>query len=262
MTNKQTTDKAFNFKGGVLIIGSLLWQDYVIKKNNTIRLDLRNNRLDLPSKVTVKTPIRYGRESGVKQKVFTMTFSNSCRGKNIGTGFVIPFSTNPLKNFDELLTEANEIAKAEGMDKTFITKNGDGVWCILGLLINKKKISIADKTTLENYWQEQLKQDSDYADFNYTNFKLGSEQPCILQSGLLNIPWVVALNNKDQKEVDSYDFVIATATLPTGPKYPSVKTLAKNVIADTDRKYFIRNNESGIITFQDERICNEIEQII
>jgi len=254
------SNEKLNIKGGVLLIGSLLWQDYVKKNDNTIRMDWRDNNLGLSSKVVVKVPIRYGRKSGINTKVFTMTFSNSCRGKNIGLGFVIPFSRNPLTNFEQLRTEARECAIAEGMDNTFIAKNNNGVWCVLGLLINKKKTSSADKTALENFWQEQLMNDSYYADFNYMNFKLGREQPSILQNGLLNIPWPVALNKYDRKEVDSYDFVIATATLPTGVRYPSFKTLARNVILDTDRKYFLNNYKSGIITFQDVGICNKIDK--
>ena len=31
------TDKKLNLKGGVLIVGSLLWQDYLLKNDNTIR---------------------------------------------------------------------------------------------------------------------------------------------------------------------------------------------------------------------------------
>ncbi|HEX8289660.1 MAG TPA: hypothetical protein VF556_16875 [Pyrinomonadaceae bacterium] len=245
-------EQTFNLKGGVLIIGSLLWQDYVRRKSNTIRLDWRNNHLELKSAIGVKTPIRYGRISG--GGVYTMTFANSCRGKNLGTGFVVPFRNNPITNFTQLRDEARELARAEGMDRTFISSIDRNPWCVLGILFNKKKKSKANITAVSNWWEKQLIQDEDYSRFQSADFGLGKEKTCILSNGVLNIPWVVPIKSQDKKELGEYDFVIATATLPTRDKYPSIKKLVSAVERDTDRRYFLRNYERGITTFQDERV--------
>ena len=254
------TDKTFEIKGGALIIGSLLWQVYVGRENNNTRQDWRDNRLDISSKIKVKTPIRYGRVSG--GGIYTITFSNSCRGKNIGTGFVVPFRNNPLTNINQLLTEAEQISVAEGMNKTFISSNSEGPWCVLGILFNKTKILQADKNNIKIWWQERLRSDPDFYNFDCLNFRIGSEKNCILSNGQLNIPWPIVVNSTDNKELDSYDFVIATATLPTKPKYPSVSILSENIMADTERKYFLNNYEYKIRTFQDERVHKKVNKTL
>lgn len=249
------TNQTFNLKGGVLAIGSLYWQKN-LNPNDTIRIDWRNNRLSQTSEIKVKTPIRYGRLSN--DGIYTMTFSNLCRGKNVGTGFVIPFSHNPLKSDSQLLKEAQEISTAEGMKGRFIKSINHQPWCVLGILFNKTKISKGNRNILEIWWQQQVEKDADYLNFQSSNFGHGSEKPCILQNGVLNIPWVIPVNNTDQKELDSYDFVIATATLPTGSKYPSVGKIVSSVKNDSTRKYFLNNSRAGITTFQDKRINKKL----
>ncbi len=252
------TEQTFNLKGGVLIIGSLLWQDYVKQNNNTIRRDWRNSRLDIASSIGVKAPIRYGRLSS-RDNIYTMVFSNSCRNKNLGSAFAVPFCNNSITSLSQLMTEASALATAEGMSRTFISSNGQGQpWCVLGILFNKKKIAQTDRAELSNWWQRELSKDTDYSRFHIDNFKLGSEKPCILPDGLLNIPWMTPINSKDKKRLDEFDFLLATATLPTGNRYPSVEKLFNAVKADNDRKYFRNNFAKGITTFQDERINKKL----
>jgi len=251
------TEQTFNLKGGVLIIGSLLWQNNVGQNNNTIRLDWRKSRLDIDSSIGVKVPIRYGRLSS--GGIYTMTFANSCRGKNLGTAFVVPFQSNPITNWTQLITEASELSRAEGMSRTFISSNGQRQpWCILGLLFNKNKVAPSDRTTLSGLWQQELSKDKDFTNFDADNFKHGNEKPCILPDGHLNIPWTIPINNKDKKSLEEFDFFLATATLPNENIYPSIKKIAISVNADNDRKYFRNNFANGITTFQDNRINKKI----
>ena len=83
------TKKEIDLKGGVLVIGSLLWQDYLDKPGDDIRKNWRANSLSISNKIQVKMPIRYGRFSE-KSQIYTMVFSNACKRKS-GTAFVLPF---------------------------------------------------------------------------------------------------------------------------------------------------------------------------
>ena len=49
-------------KGGVILIGSLYWQDD-LKKNDNIRKEWRDTSLDIEKSILAKLPIRYGRYS-------------------------------------------------------------------------------------------------------------------------------------------------------------------------------------------------------
>ena len=72
--------------GGVIIIGSLLWQhDLCPEKFDNVRRSWRNAALILDEKILVKLPIRYGRYS--KGSIYTMVFSTRCeKTQRLGTG--------------------------------------------------------------------------------------------------------------------------------------------------------------------------------
>lgn len=248
----------FNPQVGVLIVGSLLWQDYLVTKDDTIRKEWRHNHLDIKSAIAVQVPIRYGRLSG--GNIYTMTFANSVRSKP-GAAWVIPFQTNPVTNLDQLLLEAIELSNAEGMKKRFIKIDGNNVpWSVLGILFNEKKIAAEQKQNLSDWWKAQLEADPNYKFYSAKTFKLGTEKPCILQNGQLNFPWINAVRDKDKAKLDAYDFLIATATLPTNGKYPSISKMVTNVSNDKVRRYFMNNNERGITTFQDTRVLKKINE--
>lgn len=67
-------------RGGILIIGSLLW-------DNGQRDAWRRLRLRVGEKVYVKAPIRYGRRSQGRGNTFTMTFAH---GGLHGQGVLVP----------------------------------------------------------------------------------------------------------------------------------------------------------------------------
>lgn len=244
-----------NANGGVLIIGSLLWQPNLGNADNTVRKDWRDNYLKMPSKIAVKVPIRYGRQSG--GGVYTMTFSNTCR-KKPGNAFVAAFRANPVKTYDELLSEATALSSAEGMGRKFIEAGSAGIWGVLGILFNENRIEKVKKAAILSWWETKLKAELLYPDFHHKDFRLGTESPCILQNGNLNFPWVTALNTKDDKRLNEFDFLLATATMPTNIKYPSVQKMISNVQKDTGRHYFKNNNTRGIVTHQDERILKKL----
>jgi hypothetical protein len=239
-----------NLKGGVLIIGSLLWQDHLNNEGNDIRKKWRDEHLLLEHKIMVRVPIRYGRLSN--SGIYTMTFSNSCKGTKQGTGFFIPFKKTPLSTFEDLMNEVKETSIAEGMRGNFLngTRN---IWCCMGFLTNPKTVSIKIKKTLTTKWREKIKEQGR---LDISQFKIGKEKPCIDNDGKLNLNWLSPVDQRDAERLNSYDIVIATATKPTN--YPNIKELSEKVKADTQRYYFIQNYKFGITTFQDVKVLNKV----
>lgn len=249
-------NRKLNLSGGALIIGSRLWQPNSGGSDNTIRKGWRDNRLNLRSRTKVKTPIRcYGRFfNGV---VYTMTFPISCKHKP-GIAFAVLFRQKPINSAEELQVEAMELSRAEGMRRKFMEANGDGIWGVLGILFNEDRIDPSKKEWLQSWWKQKIEAEPLYPDFNYLDFRLSKKQPCILQGGSLNIPWPKVVNTRFENRLANLDFLLATATRPTGIKYPSVTTMVKNVRDDKGRKYFRKNNRKGIITHQDPHILKKL----
>lgn len=247
---------SFELNGGVLIIGSLLWQDHT-QTDKLGRENWRKRQLDLENKIFVRTPIRYGRLSS--GNVYTMTFSNSCRGKKQGTGFVAPFKLNPISNFESLLVEVKELSRAEGMNSTFISTDRNGqIWCVLGILFNMKRIQTKDKKMTLDWWKEKIRASDNYNEFNSNKFKQGKEKPSVTQFGELNIPWPAAIDKECEERLDELSFLLATTTAPTGDRYPNSKTLEKSIAEDLKRKYFVNNRNNKITTFQDHKFENKL----
>jgi hypothetical protein len=243
--------KEFSMKGGVLIIGSLLWQDN-LKENDNIRKKWREKYLREHEKIVVKAPIRYGRLS--KNDVYTITFSNSCSRNKMGTCYFIPFKQTSITTFDTLKRESEEVSNAEGMEKQFLKTTEQGeVWSVLGILINPKTVEKKIARLIYNKWKKLIKENGG---FNPKEFKIGHEKPCVDKRGKLNIDWPMALDKRYEDVINGFDFMIATATKPT--KYPDITELAEKVRSDTKRYYFIENYKSGITTYQDIEVINRM----
>ncbi|MDR6560056.1 MULTISPECIES: hypothetical protein [unclassified Arcicella] len=243
-----------NLKGGVLIIGSLLWQDHLKnEKEDNLRKLWREKHLSLDNKIMVKVPIRYGRLSN--SDIYTMTFSNSCRTTKQGTGFFVPFKQTLLTTFTDLMSEVKETSIAEGMNGKLLSKEKgtEKIWCCMGLLTNPQTVSKETKKSLITQWSEKI---SEQGTLDISQFKIGREKPCIDKKGNLSLNWLSPVDKKDTEKLNSYDLIIATATKPT--KYPSIEELSEKVKADTTRYYFIQNYKFGITTFQDIKVLNKV----
>ncbi|MGB8193689.1 MAG: hypothetical protein WCF67_17285 [Chitinophagaceae bacterium] len=245
-----------NLNGGVLIIGSLLWQDHLSEKGDDIRKKWRKDHLDASADIYVQVPIRYGRRS--RGGVYTMTFANSVR-QALGIGVVRSFAANPIQGLDALKKETKALSVAEGMEGQFIKNDKQNMpWSVLAILLNRRIVTNQQREDLLNWWLTQLQAEKTYPNFQAENFRLGNEEPCIEQNGSLNIPWIKSIDPAKQEILDQHHFLIATATLPTGTNYPDVATMRTSVQEDTERQYFLNNYKHGIRTFQDEEIVNEI----
>lgn len=239
-----------NIRGGVLVIGSLLWQDD-LNPNDKVRKSWRNNRLSIEQGILVKTPIRYGRLS--KSGIYTMTFSNSCIKKQ-GTAFAIPFRQKKFDSVEEIIYEGKELSKAEGMDGNFMSSGKtNSPWGVLGILLNPNNIDKNRIKSIIKGWSESMAREGI---LNNKIFKLQSEKPAIKTTGELNIKWPMVVDVRQKDDFNKFDFLLATVTRPTD--YPSITKLKATVLKDKTRYYFIQNFKNGITTFQDIGVINQL----
>ena len=232
----------FKLNGGVLIIGSLLWD------NSEIRKEWRNKNLrPLQEGITVKAPIRYGRISKSRNCTYSMVFSNECvESSKLGIAKFLGFLNNPV-SFDEFWIHCNALIQAErNKAESFATFNWS--WGALGLCINPKtEIHNPKKVELlKENWKTK------YSSLIPSDFQVDSEGLIISGEGILNVQWM--------EELDKYDFFITTLTKPE-KKYPSSYKIAERMIINKDESYFNTTQEYGIKTFQDNEIKLELKVI-
>jgi hypothetical protein len=230
----------WNFKGGVIIVGSLLWQDYLDDPGDDIRAKWRRAHLDIENKIPVRLPIRYGRTS--KSKIVTMVFSNRMARKK-GFGYIVPFKTR-INNKDELLCEAIALSAAEGMKGNFVRN-----WGVLTYLINDSIVNTKQKNEIVRLFRQKKS-----TTFDVNEYKVDKERSCVSKSLKLDINWVAPVLENDKHKVDGFHLLLATATKPD-KIIPTYDKIAQTILGDTKRKYFINNLTNGIITYDDFEIA-------
>jgi hypothetical protein len=231
---------SLNLKAGVIIIGSLLWQDYLYNQGDDIRANWRSAHLDLNNKIPVRVPIRYGRKS--RSNIMTMVFSNRMARKT-GFGYVVPFK-KIINNKDELLCEAIALSAAEGMNGNFVSS-----WGVIAYLLNDSIIDVIQKKEIVTLFRKKRN-----AKFDIHEYKVGKERSCISKSLKLDINWLAPVSGNDKQKIDEFHFLLATATKPDN-KLPTHKEIAQTIKTDIQRKYFINNLINGIITHDDFEIA-------
>jgi len=86
-----------------------------------------------------------------------------------------------------------------------------------------------------------------------------TEKSVMDSKGFLTIRWPQKV--KKQTDLDDFDVLISTVTLPTMYKgrYPTTYQIANSMNKAEYYNYFLNNRKNGIITFQDERILKGIQ---
>jgi hypothetical protein len=225
------------FKGGVVIIGSLLWES-TVRRYSWRSLYLR----DITSKTPVAVKIRYGRPSTSRKDTYSMIFSNHPSTK-FGQGFIVGFKDS-IKSFRALEKQAVAMASAENLwtDNPTLNKR----WGTVGLLINPN-IDSKNKSGADIIRDRWTRLYQNYrSTFNPDTYCIENERSVIDQNGFLLIDWTEAMND--------YDFLIATPVVPKIKIPLSPKEVASKMIEKNYTEYFDRNTASGISTFQDEEI--------
>lgn len=231
-------------KGGILIIGSLLWDE-----KSEIRKKWRNDFLDIENKIKTKAPIRYGRvSSGNSRKcTYTMVFSEECNRENkLGNAFFVPFKDISV-NLETLRNQSLELIKSERNKKLLKSESFDWDWGTLALAINPDLLDkVPEKhKQLTEFWKKQYG-----GGFNPEQYKVGNEKPAVDKQGILSFNWT--------DELKDFDFLIATATKPE-KEYPTPKKIADRIIVNEYSEYFDENVKAGISTFQDKEIQDLIK---
>jgi hypothetical protein len=224
---------------GVLIIGSLLWDD------DPVREAWRRERLAMDSTVTVSAPIRYGRRSGARRgRTYTMVFSRSTQA---GRARVVRCS-RAITSADDLIAEALRLWEAEELSVNTGRIATD--WGCVALLCNpERRIS----REFVEAWARRVKDQQGYGNVRQT----ADEGRLISEDGLLQIGWPRCVQGGAGVDLDLLLVTANDPTLTGTPlSYPSVATIVEawNNAANEHAEYFWKNTDNGITTFQDDAI--------
>jgi hypothetical protein len=227
-----------NLRGGVFVIGSLLWEKSEIRKS------WRLGNLEWKKRKLVNLPLRYGRISTSRSCTFTMVFSSDCKpSEKIGKGYFIPFKNNPLPR-DTIFSQARKLMDAEHNKFKNLNRFNWG-WGTLGLAINPKNYKNANiKKEVEAFSKEWANKYS--SGFNPKEYKVGDELPIISNKGILRINW--------PERLKEFDFAIGTVCKPEIEEYPTAKEIAERILVNKYDEYFKENLKHSISTFQDKEI--------
>jgi hypothetical protein len=219
-------------RGAILIIGSLLWDEE--------RAAWRSSRLSSDERQLVRTPINYGRRSHSRGNTFTMTFIPNAP---LGQGVLLPCK-NPVLTFEDLLTEAQELWRAEAKtvargcigvlfrEPKAKTESLGKAWGCVGVLFRDPASGYAQN------WCEVFR-------------KKASPVSPVDDRGILGIPWP----ETTERVAADADFILGTATRRECES-PSVKDIVDawlNQVGGHEH-YFFKNVEAGIRTHQDGAI--------
>lgn len=235
----------YSLNGGVLVIGSLFWQnDLETKSNDGLRQAWRSNRLDISKCIDVSAPIRYGRFS--KEDVYTMIFDNRLSKENFGTAKAIPFKRSP-SDWTELKHEVEQLSSVEGQGQRFIkwSTQASEAWCICCICFNPTLDKEIKSDILEN-WRKALKESAN----GYRYFSKFCCRFSLNKVGELDIPWPT--------EANQFDYLIATSTQPRNRKGIDVLTVDEIAEYAVNRGYLKPNIAHGIKTFQDAAILQKL----
>ena len=235
-------------KGGVLIIGSLLWD-----KDNYNRKEWWK-KLDLSRKQKVSLPIRYGRTSEKNRKgTYSMVFSTSLEdSNNLGVGYFVPF-IKEIVSEKEFRNEVVDFAIAEG----FVGGRIAAGWGSICLKLNPKSekgeidvlISNWKKMVVENKENRTSKQTLP----NLNDFGEENERKTITDN------WILNISDNIFSEIVDIDFILATSNAlkhrnTDERKYPSAKEIAKAIVDASYYDYFLKNRLNGIKTKEDRLV--------
>lgn len=220
-------------RGGILIIGSLLWDDQPAE-----RPAWRDSRLLLDRGESVIASLHYGRRSrGSKRgNTFTMTFDNAAPAR--GSAIVVPCASSACRA-EDLINEAENLWAAED-EFAGAGALGKGWGCVGALF----------RPGTPDHWLEHW--------CKVFRERVASPISPVDDCGLLEIAWPLRL---DGGPVD-LDFLLATATQRECAR-PTANEIADAWIGQDHRyvRYFFENVRHGIRTGDDlaiwRRMCQQ-----
>lgn len=241
---KANKHKEFELNGGVLIIGSLLWDDIPLRAN------WREKYLKIEEKILVPVPIRYGKISTTWKNNYTMVFSQECKKPNrLGKGYFVPFNDNPQNIItlnEQIFALIKSECKKEKIGNIFFWNWGAIVLSINPKILKEDSTKYNNAMNLIEIWKINFG-----SGFKEEKYMFDNEKSCIDSSGFLDFDWV--------EELNEVDFFITAAIIPKHEnknlkKYPTPIEIARKMQESNYSKYFDKNSECGITTFQDNEI--------
>ena len=201
------------------------------------------------AKVKVSLPIHYGRYSA-KKKCCTTTFfpEDEMAGRRMGVGYAIPFKVK-LSKISELESAGVAMARAEGMESRQLRTD----WMTTAIVVNPE---FKDRDRIEFAWSRLVKKKTDkLPDGNDEHFGFDP-------NGYLRTSWPKeAGSGQFLKDID---LVIAVATVPRELDRrliaPTTEEVARAMNGPKGREYFSKNQQNGILTYQDEAIARFIAE--
>lgn len=229
-----------NFKGGIIIIGSLIWDTTPIREKWR-----RAAFKSIDKKVKIPAKIRYGRESTSRANTYSMILSNHPSTK-YGQALILELADS-IKNFKALQTQAFALAAAEGicddLSKPTLTKK----WGAIGILFNPNidKKDTMNASFIKDKWKQLYSVQK--IQVNPEEYVLDQgENPVITRDGFLTIDWV--------SEMNDFDFLLVTTTRPNTDRILSAVEIGTRMNEKKYWTYFDKNRENEIYTFQDQEI--------
>jgi hypothetical protein len=223
---------------GVLIIGSLFWE------SERGRAAWRDARLNVVSAQTVSAPIRYGRRSGTRGNSYTMVFSRQC---SPGRAKLVPCS-HAISTLQDLIAEAECLWKAEEPDAQ--AHRIASTWGCVAVLCHPERTIPED---VLRGWADRVSREPDYGRVSQTK-----DEGILVgrNDGLLRIEWP---RLAESGAAADFDLLLVTANDPrisaSSPTYPTAQAIAEAWNrAGHHVEYFWNNIDSGICTFEDDRI--------
>jgi hypothetical protein len=251
-------------KLGILIVGSLYWE-------NDNRERWRDLRLSRDEQYPVAAPIRYGRESSTRGNTYTMVFSLACNHPaKIGQAKVIACQYD-AQGFDELKVEAQWLWAAESKQTWLstarnndtppddaVSANGPHPWGCVGII---RLDGGAVPPDVIPRWTQFVSGRPLYAALLHAP---EDGEPALGPDGVFRFRYT-------RSPQLPFDLLLATATQPTliGNRYPNAQEIAqawnedcksqgspdKN---DWNVRYFFRNRENDIRSFEDDAILSSL----
>jgi hypothetical protein len=235
MLSEQTATAGLSV--GILIIGSLYWDE------TCGRTKWRRKRLRAGHEWVVRAPIRYRRRSDSRKNTYTMVFDQLSETQ-IGTAKVVQCQRSILTSAD-LIAEAEWLWSAERKQVPCLSNSPERIisagWGCVALLYNPQ--SHIPPETVEGWAQRVAREDA------------ARNKHLVDARGLLQIPWPNLLEGTPL----GLDLLLATSTNPKPRnEYPVATLVARAWLDANDASYFRRNRDSGIHTFQDEEIEQQL----